>query len=148
MKRPIHSSVSRIVQLGRTTAAARIHGEAEAGEVVQRRASPSAMRRNHRELALGELDHECVLFEDLRVGPARGAIELRDDRRTFLHPHLVYAVLVAVQREQAPVAAQPDALQRVEHAIGGEAGVGGGGISILHPRILTNGGLPAGAAGR
>ena len=71
-----------------------------------------------------ELVDERVLLEDLRVAPARGPIELRDDGRRVVAPHLVDAILVAVEREQAPVAAHAHAVERVEHAIGRQPGVG------------------------
>src|SRR5690606_39849578 len=69
---------------------------------------------------------EGVLLGDLRVGPAPGAVELDDDGAAVLEAYLVDAVLVAVQREKAPVAAQPDRLERIEHAVGGEVRVGTG----------------------
>ena len=53
----------------------------------------------------------------LRLGPAPRAIELHHHRRTFLHPHLVDAVLVAVEGKQAPVGTQPRARAGVEHEI-------------------------------
>src|SRR5207245_11746844 len=64
-----------IFELRRAPAAARIHREAESAGCVQRPATDRE-RRDHRNLALGELERERVLLEDLRVGPALGAIEL------------------------------------------------------------------------
>ena len=68
-------------------------------------------RRHHRDLALGQLAGEAVLLEDLLVRPAPGAVELGDEEPgiaqgaalVLLEPHLVDAVLVAVERELAAV---------------------------------------------
>jgi len=49
---------------------------------------------------------ECVLFVDLGVAPALGAIELGDDEGAVLEPDLVDAVLVAVEAEEPPIRAQ------------------------------------------
>jgi len=119
-----------VFELRRASAAARIHREAKASECVQGPAALERKRRDDRDLAPGELERERVLLENLCVGPARGAIELRDDRgrrarRLFaFEPNLVDAVLVAVQREQPPVAGEAHARKRVEHGIGGEPRVG------------------------
>ena len=59
-----------------------------------------------------------MLLGDLRVAPAARPIELRDDRRLVLAPHLVDAVLVAVEREQTAVAADADGVERVEDELG------------------------------
>jgi hypothetical protein len=64
-----------------------------------------------------------VLLGDLRVAPARRTIELRDHRRCVVAPHLVDTVLVAVERQQAAVAANAHAVERVEHAIRGQSGI-------------------------
>src|SRR5438445_2594036 len=108
-----------VFELRRASASARKYREAKAVESVQR-LSVGLERRDHRNLALGELERERVLLEDLRVSPACGAIELRDDRgrrvrRLFrFEPSLVHAVLVAVQPEQPPVAGEARARKRVE----------------------------------
>jgi len=118
-----------IFELRRAPAAARIHREAESAECAQR--PPIGRERSdHRNLALGELERECVLLENLRISPACGAIELCDYRRRRVRrplrfePDLVDAVLVAVQREQPPVAREARACKRVEHGVRGEPRVG------------------------
>ena len=119
-----------------------IHGEAIAAELVQGLCAVRE-RGDDRKLAIGEFAHECVLFGDLGIGPAPGAVELRHyhrcraRRRPFLQPDLIDPVLVAVQAEQSPVAAQPYAVQRIEHAIGREPGVGRGLVGI-HARIVRD----------
>src|SRR5207244_9305143 len=60
-----------IFELRRAPAAARIHREAESAGCVQRLAVDRE-GRDHRNLALRELEREGGLLEDLRVGPARG----------------------------------------------------------------------------
>src|SRR5882762_994522 len=118
-----------VLELRRASASARKYREAKAAESVQR-LSIGLERRDHGNLALDELERERVLLENLRVGPACGAIELCDDRgrrvrRLFrFEPNLVHAVLVAVQRKQAPVAREARARKRVEHSIRGEPRVG------------------------
>ena len=44
-----------------------------------------------------------MLFENLRVRPAAGAVELEDHRRGLDATDAIDAVLVAVEREQATV---------------------------------------------
>ena len=118
-----------VFELRRAPAAAWIHRETESARCVQRLAIDRE-RRDHRNLALGELERERVLLENLRVGPACGAIELCDHRRRRVRrpfrfePDLVDAVLVAVQREQPPVAREARARKRVEHGVRGEPRVG------------------------
>src|SRR5258708_33304333 len=75
-------------------------------------------RRDHRDLALGELVREGVFLVDLRIAPAAGPVELRHHHRAVLEPHLVDAVLVAVQAEQAPVGAHARLGDAVEHPVG------------------------------
>src|SRR5712691_2061975 len=60
-----------VFELRRAPAAARIHREAKTPECVQGSAALERKRRDDRDLALGELERERVLVEDLRVGPAR-----------------------------------------------------------------------------
>src|SRR5260221_962530 len=118
-----------VLELRRAPAAARKYREAKAAGRV-RRISVGRERRDDRDLALGKLQAERVLLEDLSVGPARGTVELRDHRGrrtrtgTVFEPDLVDAVLVAVQREQPPVAGEAHARERVEHGIRGEPRVG------------------------
>ena len=55
--------------------------------------------------SLRELQREAMLFEDLRVAPAPGAVELGHHRGAVFQQHLEHAVLVRVQLQQATVAA-------------------------------------------
>ncbi len=107
----------RAVELRRAAAAARIHGETEPGVLVQR-AAPVGQRRDHRDLALGQLGDERVLLEDRGVAPALRAVELGDDRGLVVAPDLVDAVLVAAERQQAAVAAHAHGVEGVEHDVG------------------------------
>src|SRR6185503_13495129 len=88
----------RIVEVRRSAAAAGIDREKETPVLARVR------RRDHRDLALG-------------------TVELEHARRALLEPDLVDAVLVAVQRQQAPVGPQARRFARVEHDFRGERGV-------------------------
>src|SRR5262245_40159512 len=112
-----------IVELRHAPAAPRIDREAEAAGLVQRLPGEYE-RRDDRNLALGELERERVLLVDLSVGPARRAVELGDHDGPVFEIDLVHAVFVAVQREEAPVAAHAGRLERVEHGIGREVRIG------------------------
>ena len=71
---------------------------------------------------LGQLLHEGVFFEYRGIRPALGTIEFRHQRRAFFHADLIDAVLVAVECQQAAVAAEAYAFQRVQHTIGVQGG--------------------------
>ena len=115
------------VELGHASALLGIHGEAEAGVGVERGAVQH-QRGDHRNFARGQLGRERVFFQDGGVAPAFGAIELDHHRRRILHAHLVDAVLVAVQRQQAAVGLEAGAVERVERAVGRQRGIGVGRI--------------------
>ena len=99
--------------------------EGEAAMVVQR-AAGDRDRRHGRHFGRRQFEREAVLLEDLLVAPAAGPVELHHDRRRILDAHLVDAVLVAVQRELAPVGSQPQAFEGIEDDIGRESGIGVG----------------------
>jgi hypothetical protein len=63
------------------------------------------------------LARELVLLVDLRVGPAPRTIELRHHHLPVVQPHLVDAVLVAVEAEEAPVGRHAGGVDGVEHAV-------------------------------
>ena len=67
-----------------------------------------------------------MLFEDLRVAPAAGPIELGDDHPAAFKEDLEDAVLVRVELDQATVALQADGIERIEHIARRQVGVGGG----------------------
>ena len=123
----------RVFEFGRAAAVFGIHRKTKTAKGGERAAACKLQGRDNRDLALREVAREGMLFEDLRIGPARGAIELCDDRgglrsssfRHFVEPHLVHAIFVAVQREQAAVAEQANGAKRVEDAIGRQSGVRG-----------------------
>ena len=85
-------------------------------------------RRDHRDLALGELARKGVLLVDLRLGPAARAIELRHHRLIcpfgVFQPDLVDTVLVAIEAQQAPVGAQAARRDRVQHPVGRKQRIG------------------------
>ena len=132
MKRPIHSRVSRSSSSG-VRPPRRGYTAKRKPPNACRVLPPSASGATTGSSRSASSQHEGVLFEDLRVAPACRAVELRrpptaPQRRAagaaVLQPDLIDAVLVAVQAEQAPVAAQAYAVERIEHAIGRESGVG------------------------
>ncbi len=56
-----------------------------------------------------------MFFEDRRIAPAARAVKLDDDRIGIFYPDLVDAVLIAVEREDAAVAAVAGRLQGVQN---------------------------------
>src|SRR3989338_2586489 len=96
------------------------------------RAAVDHQGRHHRNLALGQRRDKGMLFQDRRIRPACGAIKLGDQGRAVFHARLIDAVLITVERQQTPIAAQPDAVQRIEHGIGSKRGEGLG----AHGRIV------------
>jgi hypothetical protein len=82
------------------------------------------MKRPIHSSVVGQLLHERVLFEDGGVAPAAGPVELDDDGLAFFAADAVHAVFVTVQREQAAVAAQADAVDGIQHHCRIESGKG------------------------
>src|SRR5262249_58104540 len=115
----------RVFQLGRTAAAPREHCKAEAVAFVQR-ALFDHQPRGYGYLGSGKIQRKCMLFEDLRVAPARGPVKLCNERRPLLPPRLSDSVLVSVARKQSPIRAQSDGGHRVEYAVRREPAVWGG----------------------
>src|SRR5439155_11183952 len=101
-------------------------------------------RCDGRYLALGALAHEAMFFENLRVGPASRAVELRHPRRTVFHRHLVDAGFITVERDHSSIADEPDAVQRVEHDVRRQAGERRD--MIVHATINTQRGSGRGCA--
>ena len=130
----------RCIELRCAAASARIDSDTKAAKRVQRRTFEH-QRRDDRNLAGVKLGDELMLLRDLRIAPASRTIELRDDRRLVLAPHLVDAVLVTVEREQAAVAADADGVERVEDEVGGQDGIGvsgHGGVTFVFPLLLSH----------
>jgi hypothetical protein len=98
---------------------------------VQRRAG-DIHGRNDRDLLLRQLRRKFVFFEYRRVGPAVRAIELRDDGVIIVDAHLVHAILVAVECEQASVTAEAEILEGFEEILRLQIGVGEGGSIAVH----------------
>src|SRR5512143_2126784 len=115
------------VELGHAAALFGIHGEAEAGVAVERGAV-QPQRRHHGNLAPGQFGGEGVFVENRRAAPGCGTVELDHHRQGILGPHLVDAVFVAVERQQAAVRLETGAVQRVERAVGRQRGIGVGRI--------------------
>ncbi len=111
------------VELRGAAAASRVDREPEDGGGVQRVPGEDE-RRDDRNLARGELGDERVLLADRVVRPARGPVELRDNRSGILDADQVDAILVAPERLQPAVAHDADAVQGVEDAVGRELRVG------------------------
>ena len=111
-----------VVELGGTPAAAGIEREAITLVPEQTVAVGVEDGRHHGYLVRGQLLREAVLLGDGRVAPAIRSIELRHQRRLVLHADTVDAILVAVQGEKVPVAANPRRLDGIENVVGGEGG--------------------------
>ena len=74
-------------------------------------------RCNNGETVTNQFLRKGMLFQNLLAGPTPWPIELDDDWFGFLEAHLIDAILVAVQREQAQVTAQANGLDAVDHAV-------------------------------
>ncbi len=103
-----------IIQFRCTSAVFAEHRETEILESMQR-VSADIQRRHHRDFALNQRRDKGVFFQNGCIRPAPGAIELGNQWRPIFHACLVDAVLVTVQCQQPPVAAQADAIQRIQH---------------------------------
>jgi hypothetical protein len=90
-------------------------------------------RRHHRDIPFRELQRKRVLLQYGLVAPASGPVELDDDGPRILHADLVDAVLVAVERQQAPVGHETGLLDRREDRLGLQVFVGPG----LHDGALS-----------
>ncbi len=104
-------------------ALAREQGQPMSGDGMQGAAAQEQGWHN-RHLALGQFQGEGVLFQNGRVAPAAGPVELGDALAAVFQTHLKYPVLVTVELQQRAVAAQAQAVDGVEHAIGAEIGIG------------------------
>jgi len=113
------------VEFRHAPAPTRIYGETEAGVIVQAGAVGQNQGGYHRDFPRREFQRESMFLQDCGIGPATGPIELRHHRRAFFPAHLVDPVLVTVQSQQSPVGPQAHAIQRGEHSVGGEMGIGG-----------------------
>ena len=122
-----------VARLRRASAAAREQRETKAAMLEQRLAIAQQWR-HHRHFVFGQFQAEGVLFADCRIAPAVRAIELGDQRRFVLDAHLIDAVLVAVERQDAGVAEVAKALHGIEHQIRGEGGKG-----MAHERLRKGG---------
>src|SRR5436309_3863248 len=92
-------------------------------------------RRHHGDLSRREFEREDMLFEDLRIAPASGPIELGDNDASVFEKHLEDAVLVGIELQQAAVAAQADGVERFEDRGRREVGVAVGWKEV-HVHIL------------
>ncbi|MNH08055.1 hypothetical protein D3C79_674600 [compost metagenome] len=82
--------------------------------------------RHYRDFTFGQLGGEGMLFEDRCIGPAVWAIELGNQRFSVFDAHLIDAVLVAVECQNAGIAEKADTFHSVEDQVGSEGfeGVG------------------------
>ena len=108
-----------VVQFRRAAAAAGKHGEFEILKAVQG-AAVDAAGGHHGNFTLDQFGDKGVFLEDGGVAPAIGPVEFDDHGTALFPPDLVHAVFVAVERQQAAVAMQSDAVEGVQHAIGAE----------------------------
>ncbi|MCY1512112.1 hypothetical protein D9M68_465600 [compost metagenome] len=122
----------QVARLGGAAATAGEQGEAEAG-VLEQAFTITQQRRHHGHFTFRQFGAETVFLTDRRVAPALRAIELGDQRLGVFDAHLVDAVLVAVQREDACVAEKAEAFHGIQYQVGGEVieGVGHGGAPAV-----------------
>ena len=74
--------------------------------MVKKRLAVNAARGDQRNLGFGQFNGKSMLFPDLIVAPAARAVKFDDDRVSLLDAYLVYAVLVAIERQQPAIAKQ------------------------------------------
>ena len=125
-----------VVQLRPAPAAPGADGEGECAVLVQGLAVQH-QRPHGRDFSGHQLGGEGVFFQDLRVAPAAGAVELGDHFLAVFQHHLIDPVFVGGQGGEPAIAIQADAREGVEHAVGrqGGEGVGGrGGVGVVHVR--------------
>jgi hypothetical protein len=113
-----------IAPLGYAPTVFGIHAEAEPLVRVECPFAVEGEGRDHGDLVPRELRDEGVFLQDGLIRPASRAVELYDDRRPVVYADLIHAVFVAVERQEPAIATEADAFERVEHAVGCEAGVG------------------------
>ena len=65
-----------------------------------------------------------MLFQDLRIAPAPGPIELGHHHAPIFQKHLEDAVFIRVQLQQPAVAAQAHGIEGIEHRFRSQAGEG------------------------
>ena len=130
-----------IFQLRPAAALARRDGQALA--LVMKESGPTAQRpwRCNRYLCGGELGGEDVLLEDLRVAPARRAVELGDRHigafRVVLQMQHQHSVLEGIELQQPTVGAQACGVEGVEHELRrqvAETEIGG---RVRHPASVA-----------
>src|SRR5690606_24991448 len=80
--------------------------------VLEQRPSVVNDRRDDGHLRRGQLQGETVLLLDGGIAPSPGTIELRHERLRLLDAHLIDAVFVAIQRQDAPIRYVADGLDR------------------------------------
>src|SRR6202011_3348245 len=73
----------------------------------------------HRQLCARERGREAMLLADLRIAPARRAVEL-EHQLTLARADLVDTVFVAVEREQPPIGLEPEGRSGVQHHLGSQ----------------------------
>ena len=88
------------------------------------RCAVQCKRRDDGYLLLRQLDSEAVFLEYRIVAPPPRPIELRNDKSAILQSHLIYTILIAIQRKNSPVATAADSLQRLENEVGREICIG------------------------
>ncbi len=109
-------------ELGPAAARPTVHGVTEAF-VLEERAAVVHVRRDHRDLGTREFQRKLVLLENRGVGPALGSVELHHDRRGVFSAHLVDAVFVTIQGQDATVARVPQRFDGADDDVGGQRGI-------------------------
>ena len=96
----------RAIELRPAARPTRIEREAKLF-VTEQRPAVARQRCDHGQLGGGQLTAELVFFNDGRVVPATGTVELGDQHRAVAEAGAVDAVFVAVQGQQVAVARHP-----------------------------------------
>ncbi len=93
---PHDQQVVQVVKLGGVTSLAGVEGITEAVKVEEAVAGFVNDRCNDRQFVLDQFKTESMLFNNLFVTPASGAVKLGDQRLTVFNAHLVNTIFITV----------------------------------------------------
>ncbi len=114
--RPSKVSVALSSSSGRAPGEIRKRREAQS-LVLEQTLAVALDGRRDRQFRRREFEGERMFFADLRIAPARRAIELEHPEGAVVVAQLIDAILVAVEREQAPGRLQPNAFRSSENHV-------------------------------